>query len=345
MASYEASNEASNEWVQVSRGKHFDAAAKAAFGSKRTNRRSIPESKEGKCEFTGIAASAFGNKRKLDTTPRDEEKNIGPSRFANILFPETIVTSTKNQFNEQATAAFSKRRYENQKGSAQQETQETQERQERQERQFSKGSHMFDEQAASAFGKKRHHRHEIESKAPPVVFEPKNTLWASISQVIPEIAKEPEWKKSALRQKKNVEREQSSKKISEEEFPALGSSKIVSKSNPTTSFADIMRKRIEQEEAEARAEAEHLEKEERRRNRELFERSLIVGIRPRNYENCEEDYTSQEESEFNPVYRDDTDLEYIHPSEINKHKKVTCDEYECSPHDSSTEEDDDDSAW
>ena len=397
----------SSVWTPANRGKSFDAAASAAFGTKRQQQK--PDA--GRAEFSGLAASAFNNKRKGEKTDKSEpvkEEPVTQSRFASALaaLPSVPAVSSapeshsapmshafgkqrateSSRFNETATAAFGKKQ-------TPQESNETSLFDGVAASAFGKkrqdgGDNLFGDQAASVFGKKRQDRRGHEnSNTPTIVIEKKNTLWASISGLMPE-AKEPErqWAGSAIRQQKKkaeeeavaaiaAKKQSASIEVTDTDFPSLGftpkpvskpvsksssgnsfsaladdfpalESKPVSKSSSSISFAEIMRKRVEQEEAEAKAEADRRAQEESRRQRALMERLSNPLIRIRHNVGNSGNY--YEEDDFNPDYNDEDDLDYVHPSEMAKRVPASSyydnDEDEYGPIDDE-EEEQDNSAW
>ncbi len=272
------------EWTSV-QSRKFDAAATAAFSTKRTPRTQKPDA--GRAEFTGLAATAFNSKRKGDKSestatplaPTDvKEPVVTQSRFATALAAMPVVPSAhagampigqvfgkkqrsadSSRFDEAAASAFGKKTSEAKEPSLFDDVAASAFGKKRHDG----GDNLFDDQAASVFGKKRHDRRKREEESsgtPTVLLEKSNTLWASISGLIPDAAKEPErqWSGSAIRQQKKkaeaeaaaaiaAKKQMNAIEVTDSDFPTLGmssgvpkpTSKPVSKSSSGNSFSAL----------------------------------------------------------------------------------------------------------
>lgn len=370
----------SDEWKTIDGRKalSFNGAAESAFGrSARTNN----------TEFNGAASSAFGKRSTVDASvPVSAPKT---SRFSSALnglsAPDTSTFSKpprhefapeKVGFNEAASSAFGKKSVQSDRmagfddgaasafGKKPVQSDRMEGFDDGAASAFGKkrGDNVnggFNEAAASAFGKKRsNERTNEDAKRPTIVFEKTNTLWALMSNIVPEAPKKREWTGSAVGQKKKKAEDEAAaiaaKKGADltnmDLFPVLSvasmsksssthslgtpttktSSTPMSKSSSTPSlgapvtksssslnFAEIMRKRKEQEEREAEEEAARLAKEQADREREAYDRIPTIGIRfgvSRN--TVSHDYMDEED--YGATYDDANDLDYVHPSERGK---------------------------
>lgn len=305
---------ASSDWNTVGpsqspRVAEFPAAAAAAFGKKKpsnqvafsdkaTNAFSRPSSTNVTSHgFSDGAASAFSNNK-------TGYNSGGFSDGAATAFSSHKTGHTGGGFPESASAAF------NSGGGV------------------PTHSGGFGDQAASAFGKKRQPKNSTPAVSSPLVTRRNDSFGALLSAIMPTIEAGSDYSNSALRYKKP---DASPKVMTDEMFPSLSPASSPSVTSPKVSFADVIRKRAQNDEIEAQKMKEETEAERRRKERERLDRpSVHAGgflarrrVTPR-----------QEEEEDEPV-ADIHDLDYVPP---HGHRKEASRVYE--DHDEAGEEDD-----
>lgn len=246
-------------------------------------------------EFSSEAASAFGRRHGA------EWSGGGASRGG-------------SRFDAAATAAFGSGRPENNAfDSARTHT----------------DTNIFDDRASNAFGK-RQSKHMSpaynEPAAPKEVIHRPNSLGAHLAGLI-EIESKPEWTGSALRQKKPTLATPPQNSICMEEmFPSLGSSspKKSSTSLPSLrgskggSFADLVKKRVEEETAEA----DRKQRELAAKRRNVPDTQTILLSRIRQNHTHTNQYASEYKYESDEdVDVDENDLDYVPPHEAHLYRK------------------------
>jgi hypothetical protein len=370
------------EWTSV-QSRKFDAAATAAFSTKRTPRTQKPDA--GRAEFTGLAATAFSSKRKGEkseptatpSAPTDaKEPVVTQSRFASALAAMPTVPSVpsapagampigqvfgkkqrsadSSRFDDAAASAFGKKTVEAKEPSLFDDVAASAFGKKRHDG----GDNLFDDQAASVFGKKRHDRRQREDDQarPTIVLEKPNTLWASISGLIPDAAKEPErqWSGSAIRQQKKkaeaeaaaaiaTKKQMNAIEVTDSDFPTLGmspkpTSKPVSKSSSGNSFSALADDfptlgskpvsksnsstsfaeimRKRIEQEEAEARAEAERKAKEQHRRERELMERLNNPLIRIRHAPSNTNNYYDEDDYNPDYNEENDLDYVHPSEM-----------------------------
>ena len=135
----------------------------------------------------------------------------------------------------------------------------------------------FGEQAASAFGKKRPSKSSAPSTSSPLVTRRNDSFGALLAAAMPTLdtAVTNDYSKSALRYTKP---DASPKIMKEEMFPSLSPQASTSAASPKTSFADVIRKRAQDDLAEAQKQKEAQEAERQRIERDRLNRPTVHSV-------------------------------------------------------------------
>ncbi len=249
-------------WVTSHRSAgSFPAEAASAFSSRHNNIRSGPPPR---LEFNSDAAAAFGRGGggglpRIDSVGRAEFNSDAAAAFGRGRGdgggPPRLESVGRAEFNSDAAAAFGRGGDNNDRP------------------EFDRGCSSgggFDYAAASAFGGKRRAKYDDApppraNVAPPALRN--NQLGHLLNEIMPIDDKEDQWTTSALRYKKKIALPPAVITTMDTAFPALcawgdsgskkntptGSAKSTPSSSgqPKSTFADLMRKRVAEEEMDA----------------------------------------------------------------------------------------------
>jgi hypothetical protein len=329
--------ESDNTWTAVGKGGRpisFPPEAAAAFGGGGKSRRSAPStggfgSRPPRSEFPADAAAAFG--RKSRSTPHTV--SAAPSEFdadAAAAFGRkgraaaaAAAAATPSEFDADAAAAFGGGRRETRRG----------------------GGSAFDAAAAAAFGGKG--RREKRDDAFPDAFGKKKSAFAAAAELGLGDDAEVGYGMSALARKRAeaaaAKPPEQKKQTFEEMFPALGgpakaaaAAPAPTKSSGKPTLAEIMRKRVAEEEAEALRKAAIERERELAARAEASERARLRGLRAGRNTNFIS-YTGDDDEETEDFIPVEGDLDY--DAYGAKRKELTGPERPEEPSESSSEDD------
>lgn len=285
-----------------------------------------PASRPQHIEFPTTAAAAFGKKKIVgqarfsDTAVNAFSRSTSVAAPSRIGFPETASAafgsgSPKSQqgFSDNATSAFGSGPSSPKPPHGFPDNATSAFGSEGQKR--SSGGDAFGTQASSAFSRKRNNNQSSASSPSPLVSRRNDSFGALLAAAMPEIEAKPsnDYSKSALRYTKP----DSSPKIeSTDMFPALASVSTSTLVNPKVSFADVIRKRAQEDEEEAKKKAEEAERARQNKEKEALENNRIrpsMFIAKRTPNKYMPD-TEEEEYDVNSTSTDIHDLDYVSPS-------------------------------
>lgn len=291
-------------------------------------------------DFPDRAASAFGRRR-----PR----NVEFSETAAAAFGRPTPTSTRHEFSDTAQRAFSKQMQQPERPSGFNDVALSA---------FGKSSSSghtnggFNEHAAAAFGKKRS---QVKAQQDTASLQEetalRGTLWSSIAAALPESKTGRSWGNSALRggKKTATATETPTKKpdFASELESANAFPTLASPAKPTAAkasawgggaaekpnFADVIRKRVEEEERERAIEERKRREEERRRNEDESDRFGFHGVRM--VQSGGGNYNEYDDDEH---YSDDDYDNYVSDQVKNIGRRRNSDDYDSQPSENQDEE-------
>ena len=317
-----------------------------------------PQPRPHHIEFPETAAAAFGKKKPVTQTHFSDKAVNAFSRPATVQtasrigFPETASAAfgsgaprTQHGFSDNATSAFGSGASSPRPPHGFPDSATSAFGSDGQKR--SSGGETFDTQASSAFSRKRSaHNNQSPSSSAPLVSRRNDSFGALLAAAMPDVEAKAstDYSKSALRYTKP---DSSPKVDSADMFPALTSVATAALVNPKVSFADVIRKRAQDDEAEARKRAEEAEQARLKKEQAALERnairpSMFIANRTQNKFRATED--EEGEYDVNSTSMDIHDLDYVPPSQ-RKYKSSVSDTAHCDDNDDAEDEVDNDTDY